>query len=111
MLIRTLRPQYQLGLGMGRTVSANGVGKVKVTTQLHNGERVVCWMTDVLYVPKLTNNLLVFTQQLPKGIQYHSKTKTAVFGTRMGRSLVLDHPCVSSTSLIVKCNSYRLKTL
>ena len=48
-----------VGLGDGRTVSAIGVGKVKVITQPHNGESVVCWMTDVLYVPKLTNNFSV----------------------------------------------------
>ena len=46
-----------VGLGDGHTVSAVGVGKVKVITQLHNGERVVCWMIDVLYDPKLTNNM------------------------------------------------------
>ena len=46
-----------VGLGDGHTVSAIGVGKVKVITQLHNDKRVVCWMTNVLYVPKLTNNL------------------------------------------------------
>ena len=31
-----------VGFGDGCTVSAIGFGKVKVTTQLHNGERVVC---------------------------------------------------------------------
>ena len=46
-----------VGRGDGRTVLAIGVGKVKVITQLHNGERVVCSTTDVLYVPKLTDNL------------------------------------------------------
>ena len=56
-----------VGLGDGRTVSAIGVGKVKVTTQLHNGERVVCWMTDVLYVPKLTNNLFSAHAATSKG--------------------------------------------
>ena len=30
---------------------------IQVIIQLHNGERVVCWMTDVLCVPKITNNL------------------------------------------------------
>ena len=32
-----------LGDGCTYTVSATGVGKVKVTTQLHSDERVVCW--------------------------------------------------------------------
>ena len=54
---KDLEAPEPVGLGDGRTVSAVGIGKVKVITQLHNGERVVCWMTDVLYVPKLTNNL------------------------------------------------------
>ena len=45
-----------VGLGDGRTVSAFRVGKVKVITQVHNGKQVIGWMTDVLHVPKLTNN-------------------------------------------------------
>ena len=56
-----------VGLGDGRMVSTIGIGKVKVTTQLHNGERVVCWMTDVLYVPKLTNNLFSVHVATSKG--------------------------------------------
>ena len=56
-----------VGLDDGRTVSAVGIGKVKVITQLHNGERVVCWMTDVLYVPKLTNNLFSVNAAAAKG--------------------------------------------
>ena len=34
--------QESVGLGDGCTVSATGVGKVKVITQLHSGERVFC---------------------------------------------------------------------
>jgi len=45
-----------VGLGDGHTVSAVGVGKVKVIRQVHNGKQVIGWMTDVLHVPKLTNN-------------------------------------------------------
>ena len=56
-----------VGLGDGHTVSAVGVGKVKVITQLYNGERVVCWMTDVLHVPKLTNNLFSVHAATSKG--------------------------------------------
>ena len=46
-----------VGLGDGCTVSAVGVGKVKIITQVQNGKQVIDWMTDVLYVPKLANNL------------------------------------------------------
>ena len=46
-----------VGLGDGRTVTALGMGKVKVISQIQHGKKVVRWMTDVLYVPKLTNNL------------------------------------------------------
>ena len=56
-----------VGLGDGHTVSAIGVGKVKVITQLHNGERVICWMTDVLYIPMLTNNLFSVLAEISKG--------------------------------------------
>ena len=56
-----------VGLGNGRMVSAIGVGKVKVTKQPHNGESVVCWMTNVLYVSKLTNNLFSIHAATCKG--------------------------------------------
>ena len=46
-----------VGLRDGRSASAIRVGKAKAITQLHNSRSVVCWTTDVLYVPKLTNNL------------------------------------------------------
>ena len=44
-------------LGDGRTVSALGEGKVKIVSQLVRGQKITGWMTDVLYVPKLTSNL------------------------------------------------------
>ena len=84
-----------VGLGDGRTVSAIRVGKVKVITQLHNGRSVICWMTDVLYVPKLTNNLFsvrTYMQQLLKGTQCHLHTRAAAFRVNTEGSLVLDHP-------------------
>ena len=46
-----------VGLGDGRTITAIGAGKVNNVSQLFHGKRVVAWITDVLYVPKLTNNL------------------------------------------------------
>ena len=36
-------------------VSTIKVGKVKVITQPHNNEKVVCWITNMLYVFKLAN--------------------------------------------------------
>ena len=46
-----------VGLGDGRTVNALGTGKVKIMSYLYHGKKTVGWMTDVLYVPKLTSNL------------------------------------------------------
>ena len=46
-----------VGLGDGRTVTALGTGKVKVISQIQHGKKIVGWMTDVLYVLKLINNL------------------------------------------------------
>ena len=69
-------------------VSPIGVGNVKVITQLHNSKSVVCWMTNVLYVPKLTNNLFsVYMQQTTKGNTYktcciHQSKKRKVIDTR-----------------------------
>ena len=51
-----------VGLGDCCTVSAIGVGKVKVITQLHNGKRVVCWVSTF---PSLPIICLVLMQQLP----------------------------------------------
>ena len=44
-------------LGDGRMVNALGAGKVKMISQLIPGRKVTGWMTEVLYVPKLTSNL------------------------------------------------------
>ena len=83
-----------VGLGDDYTVSAIGVGKVKVITQLHNGKSVVCWMTDVLYVPKLTNNLFSVHAATAKGnmmsFKYkscciHIKNKVIATGSSLGK--------------------------
>ena len=80
-----MRPQNH---GNGPIVSTIGVSKIKVITQLHNGERVVCQMTDVLHVPKLTNNLFCVNAATSKG---NTDTKIAALGRRTERSLVLNH--------------------
>ena len=74
-----------VGLGDGHTVSAIGVGEVKITTQLHNGERVVCWMTDVLYVPKLTNNLFSVHSATSKGNTVSFKHKDCCICNKNGK--------------------------
>ena len=56
-----------VGLGDGRTVSALGSGKVKVVLQLYHNKKVAGWMTDVLYVPKLTSNLFSVNGATLKG--------------------------------------------
>ena len=43
-----------VGLGDKRTVNALGTGKVKIMSYLYHDKKTVGWMTDVLYVPKLT---------------------------------------------------------
>ena len=112
-------PESAVGFGDGHTVSATGVGKVKVIhyaiTQY--SERVACWMTNVLYVLKLTNNLFSVHAATSTGnthllaTQYPSDTNTAEFRTRIRRSLVPFHPWVSSINLIVKGNRYQLRML
>ena len=56
-----------VGLGDGCTVSALGSGKVKVVSQLYHNKKVAGWMTDVLYVPKLTSNLFSINAATLKG--------------------------------------------
>ena len=43
-------------LGDGRTVNALGAGRIKVSNQLPCSRESTGWITDVLYVPKLTSN-------------------------------------------------------
>ena len=54
-------------LGNGYTTPAIGCGKVNITTRQSNGEKIVVWMTDVLYVPKLTNSLFSVHAATSKG--------------------------------------------
>ena len=56
-----------VGLGDGRTVSALGSGKVRVVSHLYHNKKIAGWMTDVLYVPKLTSNLFSVNAATLKG--------------------------------------------
>ena len=46
-----------VGLGDGRTVNALGMGEVKFTSYLPHNRKVTGWMSNVLFVPQLANNL------------------------------------------------------
>ena len=47
-----------VGFGVyGYMTPAIGCGKANVTTRRGDGKKIVVWMTDVLHVPELTNNL------------------------------------------------------
>ena len=46
-----------VGLGDGRTVNALGMGEVKFTSYLPHNRTVSGWMSNVLFVPQLANNL------------------------------------------------------
>lgn len=64
-----------VGFEDGHVVSTVNVDKV--ITQPHNNERVVCGMTNMLYVPKLTNIFVA-----PKISSYQPQTfqsKTTLF--------------------------------
>ena len=46
-----------VGLGDGSTVNALGMGEVKFTSHLPHNGKVTGWMSNVLFVPQLANNL------------------------------------------------------
>ena len=91
MITKTLKLQNQLDLVI---VVQYQLLELVRSRSLHNGERVaiVCWMTDVLYVPKLTNNLFSVNAAAAKGNTVYLDIRIAVSGTRTERSLVLGHP-------------------
>ena len=84
-----------VGLGDGYSTSAIGCGKVKVTTRQGDGKKIVVWMTDVLYVPKLANNLLMIMLQPQKATQCCLDIQTAALEISMGRLLLLGHPLLT----------------
>ena len=95
-----------VGLGDGYSTSAIGCGKVKVTTRQGDGKKIVVWVTDVLYVPKLANNLFNDHAATSKG-------NTVLFGhtdccirNKHGKVIVTGSP---STYLIVRHIKYRLR--
>ena len=74
-----------VGLGDGCTVAALGVGKIKVTTQLYNGEIVGCWISDVLYVPKLTTNLFSVHDATAQGNMVSFKHESCHIQNKKGK--------------------------
>ena len=62
-----LQNPLEVALGDGRTLTASGKGKVKLHMELPNGKTKTCMLSDVLYVPKLSNNLLSVAKAAQKG--------------------------------------------
>ena len=81
---RTFETPKPVGLGDGRTVEALGNGKVKVISRLYHGKKSFGWMTDVLYIPKLTNNLFDVNAAVLRVTWYRLEVFTAGFKTRRG---------------------------
>ena len=54
-------------LGDGRALTAVGRGEVVLDVVLPNGESKLCTLCDVLYVPKLSHNLISVTKATQKG--------------------------------------------
>ena len=54
-------------LGDGRALTAVGRGEVVLDMVLPNGESKLCTLCDVLYVPKLSHNLVSVTKATQKG--------------------------------------------
>ena len=89
-----------VGLGDGYTTSAIGCGRIKVTTRRGDGKKIVVWMTDVLYVPELTNNLFSVHTASLKATQCSLDIQTVALRISVGRLLLLGHPLVSSICLM-----------
>ena len=53
-----------VGLGDGRTVTASGAGKVKVTSHMCNGKKIIGWMLMYCMCQNSPIICLVFMQQL-----------------------------------------------
>ena len=95
-----------VGLGDGRTVSALGSGKVKVVSHLYHNKKIAGWMTDVLYVPKLTSNLFSVNAATSKGnvISFghkycwirNKKRKLIGTGSPMGKLYILNCEALKS---------------
>ena len=87
-----------VGLGDGYTTSAIGCGRIKVTTRRGDGKKIVVWMTDVLYVPELTNNLFSVHAATSKGkiVQFgdccikNKRGKVIATGSPYGKLYLLD---------------------
>lgn len=56
--LRSLKETLQVTLGDGHTLEATGRGTVALDMKLPDGMTKTCKLNDVLYVPKLSYNLL-----------------------------------------------------
>ena len=88
------KPQ-DITLGDGHTLNAGEVGDVTLKLVLENGKTRRCQLHDVLYVPKLSYNLLSVAKvtEAGKKVKFYSDSchildrsnKTIAFGTRRGK--------------------------
>uniref|UniRef100_A0A1X7SVG7 CCHC-type domain-containing protein n=1 Tax=Amphimedon queenslandica TaxID=400682 RepID=A0A1X7SVG7_AMPQE len=56
-----------VGLGDGHAVNALGTGSIKFLSKLPNNKRMIGWMHNVLYVPKLSSNLFSVRESASNG--------------------------------------------
>ena len=100
-------------LGDGRTLTAIGRGKVVLDMVLPNGELKSCKLHDVLYVPKLTYNLISVTRasQTGKTVKFTKHAcyvldknhKAVAKATKVGSLYQLDHKInCEHTSIVEK---------
>ena len=92
--LHSLKESLQVTLGDGHTLEATGRGTVALEMKLPDGTTKVCKLNDVLYVPKLSYNLLSVSKATKSGKTakfsetgcriLDTKRKLIATGTRVG---------------------------
>ena len=65
--IKSLKDPLEVAMGDGHTLTAAGKGDVTLDVRLPNGKTKSCKLHDVLYVPKLSYNLLSVAKAAQRG--------------------------------------------
>ncbi len=71
-----LEPSQEVTLGDGYSVEATGCGTVRLNMQLTDDKTKECKMSDVLYVPQLSYNLLSVSKATQSGKESSSQRMT-----------------------------------